>query len=127
MHRRYKNFDFWDLSFAFTTERNLMSQPKTLDQAYEQVCDELLQMFLKKHKDYGKGNILSIEELGISFRIAEKIERLKNLFKQSDKPTNESIEETWLDIGVYAIIAVLFRRGHFQKLKVDKQVLNKVK
>ena len=98
------------------------NDPQTLDQAFAQVNDEVLEMFLKKHLDYGKGNILSIEELGISMRILEKTERLKNLLmKQGDKPANESIEETWVDIAAYAVIAILYRRGHFQKLEVGKK------
>lgn len=94
--------------------------PQTLDQAFTQVNEEVLAMFLKKHKDYGKGNILSIKELGIAMRIIEKVERLKNLLiKQGEvDPANESIEETWIDIATYAIIAVLYRRGQFQKLEV---------
>lgn len=94
--------------------------PKTLDQAFSQVNDEVLKMFLKKHQDYGKGNILSIEELGIAMRIMEKAERLKNLLiKQGENPANESIEETWTDIATYAVIAILFRRGQFQDLEVE--------
>lgn len=94
--------------------------PKTLDSAYEEVLEELLQLFLKKHKDYGKGNILSIKELGIAFRIGEKSERLKHLLMTQDNPANESVEDTWLDIAVYAIIGVLYRREQFQKLEVKK-------
>jgi len=95
--------------------------PQTLDQAFAKVNDEVLQMFLKKHQDYGKGNILSIEELGIAMRIMEKAERLKNLLiKQGESPANESIEETWVDIATYAVIAILFRRGQFQDLEVSK-------
>jgi len=97
---------------------NKTKSPKTLDEAYQIVLDELLEMFLKKHKDYGKGNILSIKELGIAFRVAEKIERLKNLYMKQDAPANESIEETWEDIATYAIIAVLYKRGWFEKLEV---------
>ena len=96
--------------------------PQTLDQAFAQVSDEVLEMFLKKHQDYGKGNILSIEELGISMRILEKAERLKNLLiKKGNSPANESIEETWVDIATYAVIAILYRRGHFQKLEVSEE------
>lgn len=96
------------------------TDPKTLDQAYQLVLDDLMQMFLKKHKDYGKGNILSVKEMGIAFRMTEKIERLKHLLMSGDTPTNESIEETWVDLAVYAIIAVLLRRDQFQTLEVDE-------
>ena len=96
-----------------------MSSPKTLDDAFRKVCDELLATFIKKHKDYGKGNILKLEELGIAFREMEKVERLKNLLmKPGDKPANESIEDTWTDIAVYAVIAQMYRRGWFQKLEM---------
>lgn len=97
------------------------AQPKYLDDAFEQVCAELLATFLKKHKDYGKGNIISIKELGITFRISEKAERLKNLLMSPNQPENESIDDSMIDIGVYAIIAILFRRGWFEKLEVHKE------
>lgn len=97
-------------------------EPQTLDEAFAFVEEELLQTFLQKHKDYGKGNILSIKELGIAFRTSEKIERLKNLLMKSDDPANESIDDSWTDIAVYAIIAILYRRGWFEKLEVTKEV-----
>ena len=101
-----------------SSQNNSQKDPKTLDQAFAQVNDEVLQMFLKKHKDYGKGNILSVKELGIAMRVVEKAERLKHLLMQTEEPVNESIEETWTDIATYAVIAVLYRRGHFQNLDV---------
>lgn len=101
----------------------MSNKPTTLDQAFAQVNDELLQMFIKKHRDYGKGNILSIKELGIALRITEKVERLKHLLMSDQAPANESIEETWIDVATYAIIAVLYRRGQFQDLEVDSEKL----
>lgn len=95
-----------------------MKNPKYLDQAFEIVCKEMLAVFVKKHKDYGKGNILDTEELGIVFRISDKLNRLKHLLIKGKKPENESLEETWIDIGVYAVIAVLFRRSWFKKLEL---------
>ena len=37
---------------------------------------------------------------------------------------NESIDETWTDIAVYAIIARLVRSGEFKNLDVDKALLS---
>ena len=114
----YKKYEIILLIF---TER-FMSKAKTLDQAYEQILSELLVTFLKKHKDYGKGNILSVKELGISMRISEKVERLKHLLlkeEMGEAPANESIEDSWTDIAVYAILARLLRNGQFEKLSVD--------
>lgn len=106
-----------------------MSNKQTLDQAYEEILQELLVTFLKKHKDYGKGNILSIKELGIAMRISEKAERVKHLLmkeQMGEKPANESIDDSMTDIAVYAIIAKLVRNGKFQKLEVDETKMAKV-
>jgi len=97
------------------------TQPTTLDQAFKLINQELLEMFLKKHKDYGKGNILANKEIGIAMRISEKVERAKHLLLSGQNPTNESIEETWIDIAVYAVIGALYRREWFQKLEVTEK------
>lgn len=91
-----------------------VSLPTYLDEAFQLELEELLKTFLKKHKDYGKGNILEIEELGIAFRVAEKVSRLKNLLMKNEGPTNESIEDSWTDIAVYAVIAKLYRKDCFR-------------
>ena len=96
-------------------------KPKYLDEAFEEVCKELTETFRKKHKDYGKGNILDMQELGIVFRISEKFNRIKHLLLNEKKPANEILEDSWIDIGVYAIIAILLRRGWFEKLEVKKK------
>lgn len=101
----------------------LKTDPKTLDAAFEMATEELLQLFLKKHRDYGKGNILANKELGIAMRVSEKVERLKHLLITQQGPSNETMLETWQDIAVYAIIAVLFEREQFQSLDVDKKIL----
>lgn len=95
--------------------------PRTLDEAFNLVCLELEEMFVKKHKDYGKGNILANKELGIAMRVSEKVERLKHLLLSSKDPENESVEETWIDIAVYAVIAVMYKRGTFQKLEMPEK------
>lgn len=95
-----------------------MSQPKTLEEAFQILSQELLHTFVQKHKDYGKGNILSIQELGIAFRETEKVERLKNLLMAQKDPTNETIDDTWIDVAVYAVIALMLRKGWFQSLEL---------
>ncbi|OFZ40261.1 MAG: hypothetical protein A2070_06900 [Bdellovibrionales bacterium GWC1_52_8] len=97
-----------------------MKQPKYLDEAFSQVTKEMLSTFLKKHKDYGKANILDMGELGIAFRISEKFNRIKHLLMNGKTPTNELLEDSWIDIGVYAAIALLLKRGWFKKLNVKK-------
>jgi hypothetical protein len=97
-----------------------MKQPQFLDEAFSHITSHLLTVFIRKHKDYGKDNILDTGEMGIIFRINDKVNRLKNLQLQNKKPQNESIDETWVDIAVYAIIALLYRKGWFQKLNIKE-------
>jgi len=98
-----------------------MKQPKSLEEAFETVCAEMNELFVKKHKDYGKGNILDTGELGMAFRVNDKLNRIKNLLMSRKKPANETLDESWIDIGVYAVIAIMYRRGWFQKLDLKKK------
>jgi hypothetical protein len=98
------------------------TSPQYLDDAFVEVCDELLATFISKHKDYGKGNILDTGELGIVFRINDKLRRLQNLREAGKKPDNETIEDTWIDIGVYAVIALLLKSGKFKDLSLNPKV-----
>jgi hypothetical protein len=98
-----------------------MKQPKYLDVAFEEICREMTETFIRKHKDYGKGNILSIKELGIAFRISEKVERLKHLLMCKSKSKNETVDDSWIDIGVYAVIALLYKKGWFRSLEMSKK------
>lgn len=97
------------------------TQSQYLDQAFAEELAKLLKIFIKKHKDYGKNNILDNGELGITFRINDKLRRLQNLASTNAKPKNESCYENWQDIAVYAIIAILLRDGRFKDLILDPQ------
>ncbi len=94
--------------------------PQYLDEAFFQELEEMLKLFIKKHQDYGKANILDTGELGIIFRINDKVKRLQNLIAGDKEPVNESINETWLDIAVYAVIAILLRKGYFEALELKE-------
>jgi len=95
---------------------SLRTRPTTLEEAFEIITQEMLTVFVKKHKDYGKGNILDTGELGIVFRESDKLNRLKNILSTGKKPKNEGIDDNWMDIGVYAVIALMYRKKWFQKL-----------
>ena len=96
-----------------------MSKPETLDESFEVITREMLETFIKKYKDYGKGNIMDTGEMGILFRISDKVNRLKNLLANGNKPENETIDDNWEDIAVYGVIALLYRKGWFQKLEMS--------
>jgi len=98
-----------------------MENPKDLESAFDEVCQEMREIFVQKNIDYGKGNILDTGEMGIVYRISDKLNRLKNLLLANKNPKNESIDDSWMDIGVYAVIAMMFRRKWFQKLELKKK------
>lgn len=77
---------------------------------------------VRKNSDYSANNILIPGELGVVTRIWDKVSRLLNLygfkfsvkrtwFEPPSKPKNESIEDSFLDLANYAVIAQLLRRG----------------
>jgi tRNA G37 N-methylase TrmD len=98
------------------------SQQLYLDDAFREVCEEMIQTFIQKNKDYGKGNILDTGELGILFRTNDKLRRLQNLLSTGKSPESESLNDNWLDIAVYAVIALLVRSGKFEKLSLNPKV-----
>lgn len=98
-----------------------MKKPTSLEEAFNLITEEMLTVFIKKHKDYGKGNILDTEELGIVFRVSDKLNRLKNILSKGKSPKNEGIDDSWMDIGVYAVIALMYRKKWFQKLRLKEK------
>lgn len=77
--------------------------------AFRIACEAIV-LLDKKHSDYGPGNIAAFGEFGITVRLSDKIERLKNLIKMP-QPKNESLEDTYLDIANYGLIALMIRRN----------------
>ena len=82
------------------------------------IYDELLAVLVKKQIDYGPYNIWSAPggaTNGLMVRISDKLERLKNLIYKKVKPNNESIEDSFVDLANYAIIALMVQRGVWAK------------
>lgn len=73
-----------------------------------------LQTFDRKQRDYGSGNISKFGEFGVLVRATDKFSRLTNLLTNVREPSNEAIEDTWLDLSNYALIAVMCRRGDWR-------------
>jgi hypothetical protein len=69
-------------------------------------------LFIRKHLDYGEGNIRKIGEQGLLSRVIDKVARLENL--KGKEAHNESKEDAWSDIANYALIALMVRAGEWQ-------------
>lgn len=87
---------------------------KTFEEAIDFVREKSKQVLISKQKDYGPGNILAFKEIGVLVRIYDKVERLRNLLMNHREPSNESLDDTWLDIENYATIARMLRAGIFE-------------
>ena len=88
------------------------SKPRTFQEALGLVLDDMREVMIAKQRDYGPGNILDFGDYGVLVRANDKIGRLKNLYK-GEKPRNESVDDSWLDLANYAVIALMVRRGHW--------------
>ncbi len=81
-------------------------------EAIDDVTQKIKHMLVKKRLDYGEGNLKAFGELGILIRSYDKISRLKNLlYDKKTEPQNETVEDTWMDIAGYAILALMMREG----------------
>jgi len=94
---------------------------------YKKIMMEQYETFCLKQSNYGPGNIavgtslstpedIKLSLTGLWFRMQDKISRLKQLVilgKQDN--VGETIEDTFQDLSVYAIIAQLVNRGKWAK------------
>lgn len=75
---------------------------------------ELLELFDRKNRDYGTGNIATFGELGVLVRCSDKVARLKNMLGSGGEPNFESLEDSWRDLAVHAMIGLLCHRGEWK-------------
>jgi len=84
---------------------------------------ELLDLLLSKHKDYGPKNIADAPGgaiNGLRVRMHDKLARINNLYEYMEdtngfQPQHESIEDSFKDMANYAIIGLLVLRGQWDK------------
>ena len=100
-------------------------EPTTFEDAVYHIVAEIAARVISKQRDYGHENINVHGELGIEVRVHDKAARLHNLHWQGGEPENESVEDTWMDIGGYAILVLMRRRGLFD-LPLAEESLGKV-
>lgn len=76
---------------------------------------DVLDTVIGKQRDYGHGNILKYGLTGITIRLSDKLERLKNLLAKELEPTNESVADTLLDVIGYSLLALMICDGTFTR------------
>jgi len=95
--------------------------------AFREIVGKMYRVHLDKNTDYSPANIMATGEIGLITRLWDKTARLLNLlgfrfsiqdagtFDAPKTPKHESIDDTYQDLAVYAIIGILLRAGKWGK------------
>lgn len=84
------------------------------------IARKAIDLLIKKHEDYGPANISDAPGgplNGLSVRLHDKVARLNHLLSNDKEPKNEAIEDTFIDILNYALIALLVIEGKWDNTK----------
>ena len=75
----------------------------------------VLQVLVRKQRDYGHENIRRFGRQGLMVRMHDKVARLENLLTSDGggKPNNESIKDNILDVVGYAAIGIMWESQQF--------------
>ena len=98
-----------------------------MTQEFKRLQREQYELFCRKQHDYGPSNIsvgtmlVNEEEVhlsltGLWFRMNDKIQRLKNmLMSRRDTAVDEPLEDAYLDVSNYGIMATIVKNGKWGK------------
>jgi hypothetical protein len=92
----------------------------SFESAVGETYQELLDLLLSKHKDYGPRNIADAPGgaiNGLRVRMHDKLARINNLYDsiRDMAPEHESFEDSFKDMANYAIIGLLVLRGKWDE------------
>ena len=94
------------------------AQNTTFEYHVGKTYQELLDLLLSKHRDYGAKNIADAPGgaiNGLRVRMHDKLARINNLVDSKKSPEHESFEDSFKDMANYAIIGLLVLRGEWDK------------
>ena len=94
---------------------------------FKRLQKEQYELFCRKQHDYGSTNIsvgtnletdeeVKLSLTGLWFRMNDKIQRLKNLLmKDRESAVDEPMEDAFLDLSNYGIMATIVKEGKWGK------------
>jgi hypothetical protein len=91
---------------------------------FQTVLHNMMAIHVNKAEDYGSYAVESMGLLGVAVRIWDKAVRIltllgydftRKVFNQPQAPKNESLEDSFIDLACYCIIAVVYLRGKWGK------------
>ena len=106
-------------TYANTKETNAKIKPP-LEFEAAIIARKAIELLVQKHDDYGPSNISDAPGgplNGLSVRLHDKVARLNNLLSNNKEPQNESVQDTFIDILNYALIALLVIEGKWDTTK----------
>jgi hypothetical protein len=106
-----------------TKINNNIPDPSDFEIGVWETVEELVELLLSKHKDYGPKNIAHAPGgalNGLRVRMHDKLARINNLYEYMEdtrgfQPQHESIEDSFKDMANYAVIGLLVLRGKWDK------------
>lgn len=89
-------------------------EPSKFDLDVWEISDELVNLLISKHKDYGPKNI-SLSPggplNGLRVRMWDKLARINNLHDKKRTALHEPLEDSFKDMANYGVIGLLVLRG----------------
>lgn len=94
---------------------------------FKKILKDQYELFCRKQLNYGPDNIsvgtrcesdedVKLSQTGLWFRMNDKIQRLKQLVVLGkDDTVGESIQDTYIDLSVYGVIAQIVSRKKWAK------------
>lgn len=90
------------------------SDPDQFELDLWEISDELTNLLIRKHADYGPKNISQSPGgplNGLRVRMWDKIARINHLIETGNDAKNESLEDSFADLANYSIIAMMVLKG----------------
>ena len=90
----------------------------TFEQDVRDTLQELGDLLISKHRDYGPKNIADSPGgalNGLRVRMHDKTARINNLIDNGGDPQHEPLEDSFKDLANYGIIGLLVLRGKWDK------------
>ena len=120
-----------DMSQKTTTSEDVVEYikehyPET-EEMFKKELNNMYLTFCRKQFDYGPNNIamgtllsndkeINTSLLGIIVRLNDKVNRLVNLAtKHEFKAQNEPMEDAFLDVAIYSVMALIVKSGKWSK------------
>lgn len=87
-----------------------------MDRIYQDTttsAHSIAEILVRKQRDYGPENIAKFGRFGLAVRTHDKVARLENLLATGNKPSNESVLDTLIDIVGYSAIGIMWEKDEF--------------